>query len=278
MNPVYHYATLTEDLFHFRENHPEIPVFSIGKSVEGRNLFAIKLGNGTRRIFFHGTHHGMEWLTAKLLMQFATEIADENYDARILLKKCTLYLVPMVNPDGVEIAVSGKPWQANARGVDLNHNYDALWHRSKLAEVKNGITGPGPTRFSGPFPESEPETQAMVNFTRQNSFDLSLAFHSQGEVIYWDFCGYAPKESLAYLDRFEAVSPYLRDIPEGAASFGGYKDWFIQTFKKPGFTIEIGRGSNPLPSSDFPEIYQRTLPLMLEALTFQPTLDESKKT
>lgn len=270
MHPAYDYATLTKELNEFRTKHPEIPVFSIGKSVEERNLYAIRLGSGTKRVFFHGVHHGMEWLTAKLLMEFAKDLGDGLYDADTLWKKSTLYLVPMVNPDGVEIAKSGKPWQANARGVDLNHNYDALWHRSKLAEVEYGITEPGPTRYSGAYPESEPETKALVNFTRQNSFDLTLAFHSQGEVIYWDFCGTAPEESLAYLDRFEEVSPYLRDAPEGIASYGGYKDWFIQTFKKPGFTIEIGVGKNPLPLEDFPEIYKRTLPLMLEALQFEP--------
>ncbi len=270
MVPVYDYTALTCDLTRFRVQFPNIPVFSIGKSVENRELFAIRLGHGSKRVFFHGTHHGMEWLTAKLLMEFAKDVAGGLYDADTLWKKSTLYLVPMVNPDGVEISKNGEPWQANASGVDLNHNYDALWERSKLAEADHGITSPGPTRYSGPFPESEPETRAMVNFTRQNNFDLALAFHSQGEVIYWDFCGTSPKDSLAYLDRFEAVSPYLRDTPEGIASYGGYKDWFIQTFKKPGFTIEIGLGENPLPLEDFPRIYARTLPLMLEALQFEP--------
>lgn len=270
MFQVYDYHTLTEELTSFRNNYPHIPLFSIGKSVEGRNLFAIKLGSGARRVLFHGAHHGMEWLTAGLLMRFASDIVADDYASNNIWKKNTLYLIPMMNPDGVEIAKSGIFWQANARGVDLNHNYDALWHCSKLAETEHGISGPGPTRFSGPYPESEPEVKALANFTRQNSFDLTLSFHSQGEVIYWDFCGYAPKESLVYLDRFEAVSPYHRDTPDGIASYGGYKDWFLQTFKKPGFTIEIGKGENPLPVEDFEEIYQRTLPVMMEVLRFEP--------
>ncbi len=270
MNQVYNYNALTEDLTKFHTKHPNVPIFSIGQSTEGRNLSAIKLGTGLRRVLFHGAHHGMEWLTARLLMELAFDLSDGLNHAEYLLKKNTLYLVPMVNPDGVEIAATGKKWQANARGVDLNHNYDALWQKSKESEKNQGISGPGPTRFSGPFPESEPESHALANFTRQNVFDLTLSFHSQGEVIYWDFNGYAPTESLAFLDRFETVSPYRRDIPDGAASHGGYKDWFLKTFKKPGFTIEIGKGENPLPMKDFEEIYQRTLPLMLEALNFFP--------
>mgnify|MGYP000817358184 FL=1 len=56
------------------------------------------------------------------------------------------------------------------------------------------------------------------------------------------------------------------DVPDGIASYGGYKDWFIRAFKRPGFTIEVGLGENPLPIEDFPQVYTRTLPLMLEAL------------
>ncbi len=266
MKNTYTYLDFLEDLTAFREKHPQIPVFSIGRSVETREIYALKLGRGGKRIFFNGAHHGMEWLTAKILMQFAQDLAEGLYDATALLDGCTLYLVPMVNPDGVQLAATGKHWQANARGVDLNHNYDALWHLSKQSEAEYGITGPGPTRFSGKYPESEPETHAIANFTRQNSFDLVLAFHSQGEVIYWDFCGFAPDKSFAYAKRFEAVSPYRMDSPNGIASYGGYKDWFIQTFKRPGFTIEVGQGENPLPMEDFSKIYTRTLPLMLEAL------------
>ncbi len=266
MAVAYRYTDLEKNLDILRQNHPGISVFSIGQSIEGRKLYAIRLGNGGKRIFFHGAHHGMEWLTAKLLMVFAQDLVMDTFHTKQLLKNCTLYLVPMVNPDGIEIAAQGIPWQANARGVDLNHNYDALWHRSKQAEKDYGITGPGPTRFSGMFPESEPETRAVANFTRQNAFDLTIAFHSQGEVIYWDFCGYAPKESLVYGKRFEGVSPYRLDTPSGIASYGGYKDWFIKTYQKPGFTVEIGLGENPLPMEDFPDIYQKTVPLMLEAM------------
>ncbi|MBE5040029.1 M14 family metallopeptidase [Ructibacterium gallinarum] len=266
METIFNYKSLQRAITAFQENYPNIPVFCIGKSIQNRKLYALKLGHGNKKIFFNGAHHGMEWLTAKLLMQFAKDLAADTYSTHTLLDACTLYLVPMVNPDGVEIAVSGKQWQANARGVDLNHNYDALWHLSKQGEPEAGVLGPGPTRFSGPFPESEPESRAIADFTRQNSFDLVMAFHSQGEVIYWDFCGFAPDKSFVYAKRFEAVSPYRMDSPKGIASYGGYKDWFIRTFRRPGFTIEIGQGENPLPPEDFPKIYARTLPLMLEAM------------
>ncbi len=154
MTYTYDYQELEKELALFRLSYPQVPVFSIGKSREGRNLYGIKLGRGEKRIFFHGAHHGMEWLTSKLLMQFAFDLAGESSDSASLLSGRCLYLLPMVNPDGVEIAKTGKRWQANAAGVDLNHNYDALWHLSKQAEEDAGVFGPGPTRFSGAFPES----------------------------------------------------------------------------------------------------------------------------
>lgn len=266
MSYVYTYNELENSIDDLRRNHPNIMIYTIGRSRENRKLYALKLGSGNRRIFFNGAHHGMEWLTSKLLTDFAANLAEGIYDRYAPPNNYTLYIVPMVNPDGVEIAAQGKRWQANAAGVDLNHNYDALWSMSKAAEKDAGITGPGPTRFSGAFPESEPESRAVADFTRQNAFDLAIAFHSQGEVIYHDFCGFTPDKSYEYIQRFETVSPYRRDTISGIASYGGYKDWFIRVFKRPGFTVEIGMGENPLPIEDFPQVYKNTLPLMLEAL------------
>ena len=155
-------------------------------------------------------------------------------------------------------------WQANNRGVDLNHNYNAAWELSKEAEAEFGITGPGPTRYSGPYPESELETRGMVNFTESHDFRLVLAYHSQGEVIYWTFMGFEPSEARS-IGRFSRITGYALDEPASIASYAGYKDWFIQDFRRPGYTIEVGLGTNPLPISQFDSIYSKNLPLLLEA-------------
>ncbi len=257
---AYTYENMLDDIKHFKEKYPHIPTFSIGQSIEGRELVALKLGSGSKRIFLNGAHHAMEWLTAKVLVDFADEVAQKKTAIN-----CSLYIVPMVNPDGVYIASKGEKWQANARGVDLNHNYNALWELSKQLEISHGITSPGPTRFGGEYPESEPETRAVANFTRQNNFDMAIALHSQGEVIYYDFCGVVPDGTNEYLDAFESVSHYRRDNPEGIASYGGYKDWFIKKFKKPAFTIEIGLGENPLPLSDLEKVYNGVAPILRAA-------------
>ncbi len=267
MKYAYTYSKLERDLEKYKSRFTNATIFSIGKSVEGRKLYALRIGRGDgNKILFNGAHHGMEWLTSKLLIQFAFELTEGCFDRVLPGKDYTLYIIPMINPDGVEIASMGKEWQANANGVDLNHNYDAMWHMSKQSEKELGISGPCKSRFSGNFPESEPESHSLANFTRQNNFDIVLAFHSQGEVIYQDFCGFIPEKSYLYSYNFEKVSPYRVETPIAEASHGGYKDWFIKTFKRPGFTIEIGKGKNPLDMEMFPHIYERTLPLMIEAL------------
>lgn len=261
----YTYTDLTHDIRTFSAQCPRIPVFSIGKSLGGRSIYALKLGSGPRRIFFSGAYHGTEHLTAKVLVAFAQGLASGEYASHINLDDTSLYIVPMVNPDGIELAAGGVYWQANARGVDINHNFDALWALSKETEAAHGANAPGPTRYGGEYPESEPETKAVADFTRQNNFDMVMALHSQGEVIYYDFCGLIPDGTEEYLEKFESVSRYRRAMPEGIAAYGGYKDWFIKKYKKPGFTVEIGLGENPLPMSDFDEVFSGVLPILLAA-------------
>lgn len=286
---------MKEDFDLYLKVFPNARRETIGKSFWGRNIDILKIGNGAKKMLFVGAHHGMEHLTAKLLLTFAFrfETAIQNdfkigeKEAKVLAENYTLYILPMLNPDGVDLSIFGlsapdiknrdflrkinpsgdfSDWQANARGVDLNHNYDALWDLSKKAEKENGISGPGKTRFSGPHPESEPETFALCRLTDREDFSLVCAFHSQGKVIYHSFFGREPAESKEILKRLEKDSCYRGDYTEGMASFGGFKDWFINKFRKPGFTIEIGEGKNPLPLSMLDTVYDETLPLLVSLL------------
>jgi len=195
--------------------------------------------------------------------------------------------MPMVNPDGVDLVLNGlqrdnpfydqliewnnqstdfsRTWQANIRGVDLNHNYDALWERYKEIAEREGYNRPGPTRYPGPFPESEPESKAVADFTRSHNFRLVLAYHSQGEVIFWNFENLAPPEARSIGELFARLSGYRLEELYGLASYAGYKDWFIQQYRRPGYTIEVGMGTNPLPISQFDEIYRDNIQILLAA-------------
>ncbi len=294
-NVDYTYDILQRNIAGLKAVYPFIETGVAGQSVLGRNLYYIRLGTGPNNVFYNGAHHALEWITSPLLMKFAEDFAKAyglgqmiaGYNPSDIWEKSSIYLMPMVNPDGVDLVLNGLSpanpfyddlirwnngsmdfstvWQANTRGVDLNHNYNAGWEQSKEAEAELGITGPGPTRYSGPYPESEPETRTTVAFTRRLSPRLVLAYHSQGEVIFWNFENLAPPEARTIGEQLAQVSGYTLDEATGIASYAGYKDWFTKDFRRPGYTVEVGRGKNPLPISQFDQIYADNLPLLLLA-------------
>ena len=112
------------------------------------------------------------------------------------------------------------------------------------------------------MPESEPETVALVNLTRSRRPRAVIALHSQGEEIFWEYGCKKPPESERLARIFAAASGYTLVENSGLASHGGYKDWFIECFDRPGFTVEIGKGENPLPLSDFDDILKDTVPML----------------
>lgn len=274
------YALLTKNISKIMKKNPFINVFSCGKSVLGRDILCIKMGKGDKKIFLNGAHHSLEWITSSLLLNYVCDFADKlkkeeslcGYDILDIYKKASFYIVPMVNPDGVDIVLNGiskcdenfclvknalngkkasKVWQANINGVDLNHNYDALFYEGKDAERSLNIKGPSPTRFSGAFPFSEPETRAVKELVEKENFDICLAFHSQGEVIYWDYEGLGFEEMAK---RLCDVSGYEMEEAKGMESYSGFKDWILEKYGIPAFTIEVGKGVNPLKISQFEKI------------------------
>lgn len=294
----YTYDVLARNLQGLKARYPFLQTGSAGNSVLGRSLFYLRLGTGQNQVLYNGAHHALEWITAPLLMKFAEDFLQAytlgktmpgGFDPRKIWESSSIYLIPMVNPDGVDLVLNGlqpenpyytdlirwnkgstdfsKDWEANNRGVDLNHNYNAAWEQSKQAEAEYGVTGPGPTRYSGPAPESEPETRTVTAFTRSHSFRLVMAYHSQGQVIYWNFMDMAPPEGRIIGEQLSSLSGYKLDQTAGIASYAGYKDWFIQEYRRPGYTIEVGLGENPLPISQFDTIYADNIGMLLYAAT-----------
>ncbi|MDR0405485.1 MAG: peptidoglycan-binding protein [Clostridiales bacterium] len=295
-NIKYTYDILARDIQGLRARYPFLETGSAGKSLLGRDLTYLRLGTGERQVFYNGVHHALEWITAPLLMKFIEEFSkayalgttlSRGYNPRELWRGSSIYILPMVNPDGADLVLNGlradnpeyqnllrwnngsadfsAVWQANNRGVDLNHNYNAAWQSSKDAEAAYGVTGPGPTRYSGTAPESEPEARAVAEFTRSRDFRLVIAYHSQGRVIYWNFMDMAPPEGKTIGEAFAAATGYTLDQTSGIASYAGYKDWFIQRYRRPGYTFEVGLGRNPVPLAQFDRIYRENLEAMLLA-------------
>ncbi len=258
--------------------------FQAGKSVLGRPIDGLRLGSGGESVLYAGAFHGQEWLTSLVLLRFTERLCLAldcggdlgGMDCRRALLGRGLILLPCVNPDGVEIALCGAGaagdlqgevlrisggdlslWNANARGVDINRNFDAGWHISRQLEQAEGICGPAPRRYGGEAPASEPETRALTALCRRSDLRLVLALHSQGEEIYWKYGQNSPPGSALMAKVLSMASGYRLESPDPIASHGGFKDWFIEKFNRPGFTVEMGRGQNPLPLEELDAVYDR---------------------
>lgn len=286
---------MSETVMEMANRYPSLGVTTLGQSILGKSIPVLQIGQGRKRLIYIGAHHGMEWITSAILLRFVNEYCEllkcgsvaEGVPVRVLDETRSICVIPMLNPDGVDYAIHGveednpmyervlsmnggskdfSHWQANARGVDLNHNYNAGFSEYKSMEPDLGISCGAPTRYSGECPESEPETGYLCNYLRfQKEYHLAMTFHTQGEEIY-----YTSGDKTA--PRSEVIGKYLAGLceyrlakPEGPAAYGGFTDWFIREFDRPSFTIECGKGKNPLPFSDFPMLYIRLRKLLFTA-------------
>ena len=266
----------------------------MGSSILGKSLNMLTSGTGERTYIFVAAHHAMEWITSLILLRFVGELNERvrekknayGIDLYRALGKGRFVFMPMLNPDGVDLQIKGveaggilrerllrmngsedfSHWQANARGVDLNHNYDAGFYEYKKLETENGINA-GPTRYSGEYPESEPECRAMCNLIRALSPDVIYTFHTQGEEIYFTSGDCVLHESIRIGKALSEKSGYLLSRPEGLASYGGLTDWALAKMNIPSFTIECGLGENPLPPSDADDIYEKIREMLFVSLT-----------
>lgn len=279
-------------VYALRGRYRFLDALPVGGSVLGRDITALMLGSGRERVLYAGGFHGQEWITSWVLLRLCEDICEaisqdghiQEIDFRRALSGRSLIFVPQVNPDGVAIALHGSAsagryaeqvaalggdtpglWQANARGVDINHNFNAGWALLQEMERKKGIDGPAPRQWRGPQPESEPETQAITALCRKARFRHVVAMHAQGEEIYWRYGPRTPPCARVMAEVMASASGYTAADPEGLASHGGFKDWFIEETGRPGFTIELGRGVNPLPVESFEAVYEKAQEMLLLA-------------
>ena len=147
--------------------------------------------------------------------------------------------------------------------MDLNLQFPADWENAKKIKFAQGFDKPAPRDYVGPAPLSESESISLYNFTLEHNFSLMLTYHTQGKVIFWQYQNYTPEISQDIVNTFATISGYLPEETPYNSSFAGYKDWFIMNYRKPGFTIEAGIGTNPLPISQFDEIYKDNIGILV---------------
>ncbi len=293
------HAELMRHLFAMQELYPILEVSYLGTSVLDRGIPLVRLGKGRRKLLYVGAHHGMEWITATVLTRFLWEVcyAAQN-DAcvghlhyRSVFDTHTIYVVPMLNPDGVDYQIHGvneenplyerliamngghhdfSHWQANGRGVDLNHNYDAGFEEYRTRAQEEGIPEGAPTRYAGPSPESEPEVHALCNLIRYHEDLLGvMTLHTQGREIYYQSGEDTPARAERIAQRLARLTSYKLSRATGLSAYGGLTDWCIRERGLPSFTIECGYGVNPLPYTQHLPIYTElrealfTFPILL---------------
>ena len=294
----YSYEIMKNNLDELKRAFPFLEIKTAGYSVLGKPIPYVKIGNGQKQVLYHASIHANEWITSVLLMKFIENFCKayifqqslQGYLASELFRKTSLYIIPMVNPDGVDLVTGNVDkkskiyqnyadiaypfatipfpdgWKANFHGVDLNLQFPAGWERAKEIKYNQGFDGPAPRDFVGEGPLTEPEALMLYDFTLSHNFALTISYHTQGKEIYWDFQNINPPRGYEIGQKFAQLSGYrLEEVPYNS-SFAGYKDWFIQDYNRPGYTIEAGIGENPLPISQFDQIYHDNEGILVYAM------------
>lgn len=290
----YTYEQMQQEIKALERNYPEIFQKEIlGHSSDSRQIVEVLLGKkaAAYHVLIHAAIHGREYMNTALVMRQIRESLSESY------QDICFHVVPMVNPDGVTICQEGikgirdlllrerllqcwrregqpshvcqkdyfRIWKANARGVDLNRNFDAGW------QEYHGAGFPSSQGYKGRYPAQEPEVLALLSIQRRYPLDACIAYHSSGNLIYWNYGSegkiltkdYRLAEAIAGATGYELHSTVL-DKTDAA----GCSDYFVRKCGIPSVTIETGSGKCPLAEEEFPEIYRHNRDVWRAAAAF----------
>jgi g-D-glutamyl-meso-diaminopimelate peptidase len=165
--------------------------------------------------------------------------------------------VKSISPPDFDISL----WRANAQGIDLNSQFPVRWEVSQRDLKENEL----PEGNAGEKPLTAPESKAVYDFTRNRNFGAVFCYHSQGQVLYWRSLDGKETPVMSYLTEAYAKESGYSALNTTNLS-GGYRDWFVTTFKKPGITIEVGSGVNPLPLEQFASIWDKNYNALYQSL------------
>ncbi|PRO67004.1 M14 family zinc carboxypeptidase [Alkalicoccus urumqiensis] len=286
VNPkqTYTYEQMERDLAALEARYPDIvQVQNIGTTAYGRNIYAVGLGKGLSTSYINGSNHAREWITTNLTMEMIDVYAEDyassgGLNMKAILDHHTMWFVPMMNPDGVTLQQRGLSafpssahaslirmnggsrdftrWKANARGVDLNRQFDAGWY-----QIRNNPGSPAHENYPGTAPHTEKEVQAVVAFTEKIDPQMAVSYHSSGEILFWNYNqrGYQLSRDRQHASWISNATGYRLMGGHSSYSGGGYTDWFIDRFKRPAFTPEVSPyvGARHVPVSYFDRIWNQ---------------------
>jgi carboxypeptidase T len=290
-------ATLEEDLRRLAEEHPEIAeLHEIGRSVEGRPLWALRIGErrgSTRKVAFLGCHHAREWISVEVPYLLAEHLLDNSSADPVArwLQTGEVWIAPMVNPDGHEhTRTENRLWRKNRRrnpggsiGVDPNRNYGYMWG---VLDISTSSHVPSDETYVGPRAFSEPEVRAVRNLVTRELFDGVLSFHSYSQLVLFPW-GYTSEPIDDEADHTEmrtlaeTMERLIREVhgqiytAQQASQLyptaGDTTDWTYGEFDVPSFTIELRPasaldGGFILPAAQIQPCWEENRPAALEFL------------
>lgn len=286
----YTYTEMKTDILQLCKKYPGIISYEVaGKSWDNRNIYELTLGNpeAEKVILVQASIHAREYMTAQLVMRqmefycanYYTGAYKGKYYSDLFEHVC-FKVIPMANPDGVTISQYGyigirdtalrnkvrqigrvfgrgrrlyyTTWKANARGVDLNRNFDAYW--GKLATSVHFANGNG---YKGPSPVSEKESQTLVRVTEKEKPTAVISYHAMGRILFWNFGqkGAERTKELKLLNTVRSMTGYSPVMSFSTSHSTGFGDWIAIKKKLPTVTIEIGNVSCPLPQWQFSGVW-----------------------
>lgn len=241
--------------------NPNLDFFVVGQSTLGQPIYGVHLGSYEgKQILIEGGIHAREYPSTLVVVRMIEYMTTQNFDTG------GVYAIPLSNPDGARIVLDGVDWikceklrnyildindgsdnfdmwKADAMAVDLNVNFDALW-----GEGSQNVFCVAPGNFVGYYPESEREVRTLIDFSYRVRPDLTLSYHTKGDVIYYGFELLSDEEQARDKQIAEYISTINGYTPvKTEQSVGGYSDWAGEYLKVPAFTIEIAPASVPTP-------------------------------
>ncbi|MBT9778497.1 peptidase [Clostridium sp. MCC353] len=282
---LYSYEDMEHDMKLWEQAFPQlITVNSLGKTFDGREIYDMVIGdiNAPNHVMINASIHAREYITTQLVMKQAAAFLQNPAESRQYLENTVIHVIPMINPDGVAISQFGldklnkqetkdmvqvisqldgasdmnsylRRWKANAQGVDVNRNFDALW------EDYGGPSQVSSDRYKGEAVGCIPESAALIQLTNSYNFVKTVSYHTQGGVIYWYFgqTGQLRDRTEGMAQAVSAVTGYPLDANYQNLDPAGYKDWAISKKGIPSLTIEVGRDTSPVDPAQFQEIWNK---------------------
>jgi carboxypeptidase T len=295
----YHSAqTLEQDLRLLAQANPEIAeLHQIGRSVEGRPIWALRLGErrgSARKVLFMGCHHAREWIAVEvpyLLAEHLVQSANQS-PVKDWLAQGEIWVAPMINPDGHEFSrTADRLWRKNRRrnpdssfGVDPNRNYGYMWG---TLDVSTSSHVPSDETYVGPRAFSEPETRAVRDLIGRELFRGVITYHSYSQLILHPW-GYTDQPIVDAADRTrmeqlgQQMGQLIRDVhgtvytPQQSSQLyptaGDTTDWTYGVYGIPSFTIELrprtqAEGGFLLPASQIRPTWEENRPAAMHFLS-----------